>query len=123
MFFSYIICNRKNGTLYTGHTDDLVERVHQHKTGFRKGFSADHNCSLLVWYEIHSNREPAFKRERQIKEWRRCWKIELIEKLNPHWFDLYKQISEVEIFDIARVHPAELKIFELTGDGPRLSSG
>jgi putative endonuclease len=88
LFWVYIVTNCRNGTLYTGHTDDLPNRIHQHKTKAFRGFSAKYGCDRLVWCESFDSREQAFKRERQIKEWRRSWKLELIETNNPQWLDL-----------------------------------
>ena len=87
-FYVYIITNRRNGTLYTGHTDDLGTRMGQHSNGVFDGFSKKHGLKHLVWFESYAAREDAFKRERQIKEWKRAWKLELIEKENPHWIDI-----------------------------------
>ncbi len=91
-FFVYILASRRNGTLYVGMTDDLVKRVWMHKEEALPGFTKDHGVKLLVWYEIHESRETAFKRERQIKKWNRAWKLDLIEKMNPGWRDLYEEI-------------------------------
>lgn len=87
-FWVYIVASRRNGTIYTGHTDEIAARIHQHKTKSFKGFAARYGCERLVWCEPHEARELAFKRERQIKEWRRAWKLELIEAGNPQWLDL-----------------------------------
>lgn len=88
-FFVYIVCNRRNGTLYTGHTDDLLRRSWEHRNRVRPGFASKYHCTRLVWFEEHDTRESAFTRERRIKEWRRKWKLDLIEKANPDWKDLY----------------------------------
>jgi len=88
LFYVYIITNKRNGTLYTGHTDDLGARMQQHIEGIFEGFSKKYKLKHLVWFEPHETREAAFKRERQIKEWKRAWKLELIEKDNPHWIDI-----------------------------------
>ena len=88
-FHTYIVANKRNGTLYAGHTDDLVIRVWQHRTGAIPGFASRYGCHRLVWYETHDSRDEAFRRERQIKEWKRAWKLELIEGGNPDWTDLY----------------------------------
>jgi putative endonuclease len=87
-FWTYIVASGKNGTIYVGHTDNLIERVWQHQTKAFKGFSARYGCTQLVWCEAFNTRDEAFARERQIKEWRRAWKIQLIEKTNPDWNDL-----------------------------------
>ena len=88
-FFTYIVASRRNGTIYTGSTDDLAKRTGEHRDKIRQGFTAKYGVSILVWYEVHDTRAAAFKRERQIKEWKRVWKLELIEKDNPTWDDLF----------------------------------
>ena len=88
----YIITNNHNTTLYTGVTRDLVSRVYQHKNKFIKGFSQKYNCNKLVYYEVHLDIYSAISREKQIKAGSRKKKIELIEKLNPEWKDLYESI-------------------------------
>jgi len=90
-FFTYILASKRNGTLYTGHTDDLGRRVGDHKNREIKGFTAKYGVNRLVWFEEHGSRDEAFRRERQIKEWNRSWKIELIERLNPGWLDLLEE--------------------------------
>lgn len=87
-FYTYILASRRNGTLYTGSTDNLAKRVYEHQEKVRGGFTAKYGVNILVWYEQFETRDAAFKRERQIKEWRRVWKLELIEKTNPWWQDL-----------------------------------
>ncbi|MFO1183155.1 MAG: GIY-YIG nuclease family protein [Bauldia sp.] len=88
-FFVYILASRRSGTLYVGMTDDLARRVHEHKSGALPGFTRQYGVKRLVWFEAHATRDSAFTRERQIKKWRRAWKIELIEAANPDWHDLY----------------------------------
>ena len=90
--FAYIIANRLNGTLYTGVTSDLVQRVSQHRTGMADGFTRTHRCTLLVWFEAHDDLQEARKRELQIKKWKREWKLRLIEFENPDWLDLYPRL-------------------------------
>jgi len=92
-FYVYILASRRNGTLYTGMTDDLGRRVWEHKTRVIKGFTAKYGVDMLVWYEAHETRESAFRRERRIKEWKRQWKLELIETANPDWNDLYVALA------------------------------
>ena len=75
-----------------GSTDDLPKRVSEHREKLRRGFTAKHGVAMLVWYEMHDTREAAFKRERRIKEWRRVWKFELIEKANHAWDDLFEKL-------------------------------
>ncbi len=88
MFYTYIITNKRNGTLYTGHTDDLDFRMWQHANAEFKGFAARYGCQHLVWFEEHESRDAAFTQERQIKKWNRAWKLRLIENLNPNWIDI-----------------------------------
>jgi predicted GIY-YIG superfamily endonuclease len=87
----YIMASRRNGTLYTGVTSDLVQRVWQHKNG-SIGFTARYGCKQLVWYEIHEGMDPAIYREKQIKAGSRKKKLALIEAMNPEWSDLYESI-------------------------------
>ena len=92
-FFVYIVASRRNGTIYIGSTDDLVRRVAEHKAKTFAGFTARYGCDQLVWYESHESRESAFLRERRLKEWRRSWKLMLIEERNPEWSDLYERLN------------------------------
>ena len=92
MFYTYIVASGPYGTLYTGSTDNLARRVYEHREKVRQGFTTKYGVTKLVWYEPHEGREFAFRRERQIKEWRRKWKVELIEAMNPTWADLYEEI-------------------------------
>ena len=86
----YIMANKPRGTLYTGVTSDLVKRVYQHKNFITLGFANRYNCKLLVYYELYGDMMNAIEREKQIKAGSRKKKIELIEKFNPKWEDLYK---------------------------------
>jgi putative endonuclease len=86
-FFVYIMANQRNGTLYIGSTDDLARRVFEHQSRVR-GFTAKYACTKLVWCEQHETREGALIRERRMKEWRRSWKLMVIEEDNPDWRDL-----------------------------------
>jgi putative endonuclease len=88
----YILASGRYGTLYTGVTSNLPGRVWQHKTHCVSGFTAKYDTTELVWYEPHPTMDSAIKREKRIKEWRREWKIRLIETLNPEWRDLYEEI-------------------------------
>jgi putative endonuclease len=92
-FYVYILASKRNGTLYAGMTDDLVKRVWQHRNDIIPGFTQRHGVKTLVWYEPHESRESAFVRERQIKKWNRAWKLEVIEKTNPGWRDLWDEIN------------------------------
>jgi len=91
-FYVYLLTNKRNGTLYVGITSNLVQRVWQHKNNITKGFTEKYNISYLVYFEIHSSAENAISREKQIKKWKRAWKIKLIEEDNPQWIDLYDEI-------------------------------
>ena len=88
-FYVYIVASGRNGTIYTGSTDDLARRIWEHKAKAREGFSKTYSCDRLVWFESFSSRDAAFRRERRIKEWRRSWKLMLIEENNPTWRDLH----------------------------------
>jgi len=92
-FWVYIVASRKNGAIYAGHTDDLAVRIWQHKTGELPGFTDKYGCHILVWCEPLDTRDQAFRRERQIKDWRRSWKVQLIEARNPEWNDLYDTMN------------------------------
>ena len=89
----YILASKRNGTLYLGVTSDLVQRVWQHKNDVVEGFTKRHGVHTLVWYEPHESMESAITREKAIKEWKRAWKLELIEKGNPTWRDLYEELA------------------------------
>jgi putative endonuclease len=86
----YIMASQRNGTLYLGVTGDLIQRAHQHREGEIDGFSKTYGCKHLVWYEQHSEIGAAIVREKEIKKWRRTWKLALIEKNNSQWRDLYE---------------------------------
>ena len=88
----YILTNSRNGTLYTGVTSNLQKRVWEHKSNLVVGFSNRYSTHMLVYYETHDNMINAITREKQIKGWKRTWKIRLIEKANPYWRDLYPEI-------------------------------
>jgi len=85
----YIMASRRNGTLYVGVTKNLVRRVFEHKSDLVEGFTQKYGVHTLVWFESTSSVEAAIRREKQIKSWKRLWKLELIEKDNPEWRDLY----------------------------------
>jgi putative endonuclease len=91
-YYVYILANKKNGVLYIGVTNNLVRRIYEHKKGMTDGFTKKYNVKNLVYYETHSEINEAIKREKQMKKWYRKWKIELIEKSNPEWKDLYKEL-------------------------------
>ena len=89
----YILASRRNGTLYTGVTSSLIKRVWEHKSDLVEGFTKRYGVHILVWYELHSSMESAITREKAIKEWKRRWKLELIEGINPGWRDLYYELQ------------------------------
>ena len=89
----YILASQRNGTLYTGVTSNLPQRVWQHKHGLVKGFASTYGVHVLVWYERHETMVSAIAREKAIKKWNRGWKLELIEASNPEWRDLYDEIG------------------------------
>ncbi|MEL7231603.1 MAG: GIY-YIG nuclease family protein [Pseudomonadota bacterium] len=92
-YFVYMVTSKRYGTLYTGITDDLNKRAWQHREHVFKGsFSDKYNCEMLVWFEAHDTREDAFVRERRIKKWRRNWKNELVDEMNPEWRDLAENL-------------------------------
>jgi putative endonuclease len=88
----YILASKKNGTLYTGVTSDLVKRIWEHKNDLVDGFTRRYKVHNLVWYELHDNMDAAIEREKNMKEWKRAWKVRLFEKDNPNWNDLYDSI-------------------------------
>lgn len=91
-FYVYILASKRNGTLYTGVTSDLLKRVWEHKEGLIRGFTKKYNIKKLVYYEICDDATSAITREKRIKKWRRKWKLRLIEERNPQWKDLYDEI-------------------------------
>jgi putative endonuclease len=90
--YVYIMTNKKRGTLYTGVTSDLVKRSYEHKNKLIKGFTSRYGLDKLVYYKIFGDITYAIEYEKQLKNWHRDWKINLIEQDNPHWDDLYYQI-------------------------------
>ena len=93
LFFVYILASQPHGTLYIGSTPDLIRRIWEHKTKAVPGFSAKYGVDRLVWFEAHESIAAAAKREKQIKKWKRAWKISLIEKDNPNWVDLWPGLA------------------------------
>ena len=91
-YYVYLLASQRNGTLYTGVTNDLMRRVWEHKNGYVKGFTYDYNVRRLVWFELHQDIHEAIAREKRIKRWRRKWKLDLIEEKNPAWRDLYEDM-------------------------------
>ncbi len=90
--YVYIVTNKRNGTLYIGVTGNLPKRIAQHREGAIAGFAKRYGCKLLVWYAVYDRVDEAIRREKQMKEWRRDWKIGAIERMNPDWNDLFESI-------------------------------
>ena len=91
-YYIYILASKRNGTLYVGITNDLKRRVYEHKEKIIDGFTKKYNVNTLVWYESTEDVEKAIQKEKQLKTWKREWKINLIEKNNLEWRDLYSEI-------------------------------
>ena len=87
--YVYILASQFNGTLYIGVTANLARRIYEHKNSFIDGFASKYKIALLVYYEEFQSIDDAIKREKQLKKWNRAWKLELINKVNPQWKDLY----------------------------------
>jgi len=92
-YYVYLLASKKHGTLYLGVTNDIVHRVHDQRTKAVPGFTSRYNVGKLVWFEICDDAITAITREKQLKKWRRDWKIRLIEEQNPNWDDLYSGIA------------------------------
>jgi putative endonuclease len=92
-FYVYLLASRRDGVIYIGMTNNLVRRVWEHKTNAVDGFTKKYNVHRLVWYEVADTARAAITREKQLKKWNRAWKIQLIEKTNPEWRDLYDEIA------------------------------
>jgi putative endonuclease len=93
-YYVYILASKKNGTLYTGITSDLVKRIHEHKQEHAESFTKKYDVRTLVHFDVFEDAENAIKHEKKIKKWPRQWKINTIEKNNPDWNDLYEQICK-----------------------------
>ena len=91
-FYVYMLASARYGTLYIGVTSNLIGRVWQHREGVIEGFTKKHGVKQLVWFEVHADALSAIAREKQLKKWNRAWKIDLIQKENPYWRDLYDDI-------------------------------
>ena len=91
--YVYIMASGRNGTLYIGVTSNLLKRVWEHRQGVTDGFTTRYGCKLLVWFEAHDRIDDAIHREKQMKEWRRAWKISRIEDMNPDWNDLFESLT------------------------------
>lgn len=94
LFYVYIMASKRNGTLYVGSTSDLIKRVWEHKNKLVSGFTAKYDVTILVYYETHERYVEAARREKRFKNWRRQWKLNLIEDSNPKWHDLYQEICD-----------------------------
>jgi putative endonuclease len=92
-YYVYILASRKDGATYIGVTNDIVRRIHEHRTKAVPGFTSRYNITRLVWFEIYDDPISAISREKELKKWKRSWKVQLIEAHNPLWDDLYESIS------------------------------
>ena len=92
-YYVYLLASRRNGTLYLGVTGDLVRRVYQHRTKATPGFTSRYDVAKLVWFECYDDPTTAITREKELKKWKRAWKLRLIEESNPQWRDLYDEVS------------------------------
>lgn len=90
--YVYLMANRRRGHTYLGVTSNLPQRTYQHRNGLIEGHSKNRRCKLLVWYEAHDDLQDARRREWQMKKWKRAWKLDLIERSNPEWRDLYETL-------------------------------
>ncbi len=90
----YILANKRNGTLYVGVTSDLIKRIWQHRNNVVQGFTKRYSVHQLVYYELHDTMESAITKEKMLKNWKRAWKLQLIERSNPNWQDLYRTIIQ-----------------------------
>ncbi len=93
-YYVYILASHRNGTLYVGFASNLIQRTFVHKNDIIEGFTKKYQVHRLVHYEVFEDRDEALKREKQLKKWHRKWKLELIEKNNPDWKDLYDEINK-----------------------------
>jgi putative endonuclease len=91
-YYVYILASKRNGTLYIGVTNNLAKRVYEHKSNLVEGFTQKYKVHNLVYYEVYRNIQDAILREKRMKKWKRQWKVELIEKDNPQWDDLFERI-------------------------------
>lgn len=92
-YYVYLMASQRNGTLYLGVTRDLVRRVYQHKTKATPGFTSRYGVAMLVWFECYDDPTTAISREKEIKKWKRAWKLRLIEEMNPQWRDFCEDIA------------------------------
>ncbi|MCD6459176.1 GIY-YIG nuclease family protein [bacterium] len=96
-YYIYILASKKNGTLYIGVTNDLLRRIYEHKQGSVSSFTKKYGIKKLVYYENTTDVNTAIHREKCLKKWKREWKIELIEKFNPEWNDLYPELQGIKL--------------------------
>ncbi|MCF6356343.1 MAG: GIY-YIG nuclease family protein, partial [Draconibacterium sp.] len=97
-FYIYILTNKWNKVLYIGVTNDLKRRIEEHKNKLKKGFTSKYNIDKLVYFEHFNYINEAIKREKRLKKWKRDWKNELINKINPKWRNLSEDLSEIPTF-------------------------
>jgi putative endonuclease len=93
-YYVYILASRRDGAIYVGITNDLVRRIYEHRTKAVPGFTSKYNITLLVWFEAYDDPISAITREKELKKWKRSWKVQLIEAENPKWSDLYETICK-----------------------------
>jgi putative endonuclease len=93
-YYVYILASGIGGTLYIGVTNDLIRRIHEHKTGAVHGFTSRYGVDQLVYFEVFDDIEQAILREKRLKAWKREWKVRLIEEANPNWDDLYPALRD-----------------------------
>jgi len=93
-YYVYIVASRKDGAIYVGITNDIVRRVYEHRIKAVPGFTSKYNITQLVWFEIYDDPTNAIAREKELKKWKREWKVKLIEAENPDWKDLYESICK-----------------------------
>jgi putative endonuclease len=91
-YYVHIIASRKDGAIYLGVTNDIMRRIYEHRTRAVPGFASRYNITRLVWFEIYDDPISAISREKELKKWKRSWKVQLIEVQNPRWEDLYDSI-------------------------------
>jgi len=124
-YYVYLLASKKHGTLYLGVTNDIVRRGYEHRTKAVQGFTKRYSVDKLVWFEIYDDAISAIAREKELKKWRRDWKIRLIEEENPEWVDLYPGISDIVVMDSGpapRCVPEQLWIYfdpSFRGDAKR----
>ena len=91
-YYVYILASRKDGAIYLGVTNDLIRRIYEHRIKTVRSFTSEYNITRLVWFEIYDDPISAISREKELKKWKRAWKVQLIEAKNPRWNDLYDEI-------------------------------